>query len=92
MMTNTVSQSKRIKVKMLFTNLWKICSFEEVEYCKAVVRKNFNEPLVMTEDDEMRFKPMDKCDICNEKYTDKDVRVRDHCHITGKFRGSAHKE
>ena len=32
------------------------------------------------------------CHICGEKYTDKDVRVRDHCHITGKFRGSAHQE
>ena len=29
---------------------------------------------------------------CGNKYTDKDVRVRDHCHITGKFRGSAHQE
>ena len=28
----------------------------------------------------------------SNKYTDKDVRVRDHCHITGKFRGSAHQE
>ena len=45
----------------------------------------------MTEDDEMRFKLMDKCHICGEKYTDKDVRVRDHCHITGKFRDSAHQ-
>ena len=35
---------------------------------------------------------MDGCHICGEKYTDKDVRVRDHCHITGKFRGSAHHE
>ena len=35
---------------------------------------------------------MDKCHICGEKYTDKDVRVRDHCHITGKFRGSAHQD
>ena len=35
---------------------------------------------------------MDGCHICGEKYTDKDVRVRDHCHITGKFLGSAHQE
>ena len=46
----------------------------------------------MTEDDEQHFKAMDGCHICGEKYTDRDVRVRDHCHITGKFRGSAHQE
>ena len=46
----------------------------------------------MTEDDEQRFRTMDGCHICGNKYTDKDVCVRDHCHITGKFRGSAHQE
>ena len=65
---------------------------EEVKYCKAVVKKHFNKPLVMTEDDEQRFRTMDECHICGEKYVEKDVRVRDHCHITGKFRGSAHQE
>ena len=65
---------------------------EEVEYCKAVIKKRFNKPLVMTEVDEQNFTTMDGCHICGEKYTDKDVRVRDHCHITGKFRGSAHQE
>ena len=65
---------------------------EEVEYCKGVVKKRFNKPLVMTEDDEMCCKLMDKCHICDKEYTDKDMRVRDHCHITGKFRGSAHQE
>ena len=65
---------------------------EEVEYCKAVIKKQFNKPLVMTKDDEQCFITMDGCHICGEKYTDKDVRVRDHCHITGKFRGSAHQE
>ena len=65
---------------------------EEIEYCKAVIKKRFNKPLVMTEDDEQHIKTMDGCHICGEKYTDKDVRVRDHCHITGKFRGSAHQE
>ena len=65
---------------------------KEVEYCKAVIKKRFKKPLVMTENDEMCFKLMDKCHICGKRYTDKDVRVRDHCHITGKFRGSAHEE
>ena len=46
----------------------------------------------MTEVDEQHFKTMDGCHICGEKYTDKDVRIRDHYHITGKFRGSAHQE
>ena len=63
---------------------------EEVEYCKGVVKKRFNKPLKMTENDEMCFKLMDKCHICDKEYTDKDVHVRDD--ITGKFRGSAHQE
>ena len=63
---------------------------EEVEYCKAVVKERFNKPLVMTEDDEQHFRTMDRCHICGNKYTDKDMRVRDHCNITGKFRASAH--
>ena len=65
---------------------------EEVEYCKGIVKKRFNKPLKMTENDELCFKLMDGCHICGKKYTDKDVRVRDHCHIAGKFRGSAHQE
>ena len=65
---------------------------EEVEYCKTVIKKHFNKPWVMTEVDEQHFKTMDGCHICGEKYTDKDVRIRDHCHITGRFRGSAHQE
>ena len=32
---------------------------EEVEYCKAVIKKHFNKPLVMTEVDEQHFKTMD---------------------------------
>ena len=65
---------------------------KDEKYCKAVIKKHFNKPLVMTEIDEQNFKTMDGCHICGEKYTDKDVRVRDHCHISGKFRGSAHQE
>ena len=63
----------------------------EVNYCKKVMRNNFNKPLKMTNEDEQHFKQTDKCHICNKKYSAKDVRVRDHCHITGKYRGSAHQ-
>ena len=30
--------------------------------------------------------------ICDIDYVDNDVEVRDHCHITGKYRGSAHRD
>ena len=26
-----------------------------------------------------------KCPICNKLYTEKDIRVTHHCHITAKF-------
>ena len=65
---------------------------DEVNYCKEVMRRNFNKPLKMTKDDEEEFQKAKECHICNKKYTDKDVRVRDHCHITGKYRGSAHQD
>ena len=65
---------------------------DEVDYCKKVIRKKFNKPLKMTDDDEKKFQNTTSCHICNKQYTDKDIRVRDHCHISGKYRGSAHQE
>ena len=65
---------------------------EEVQYCKGIVKKRFNKQLKMTENDELCFKLTDKCHVCGEKYTDKDLHVRDHCHVTGRFMGSAHQE
>ena len=65
---------------------------EEVKYCKKVMKKKFNKPLRMTKDDEEKFQKANECHICNKKNTNKDIKVRDHCHITGKYRGSAHQE
>ena len=39
---------------------------EEVKYCKTVIKKHFNKPLVMTEVDDQNFKTMDGCHICGE--------------------------
>ena len=65
---------------------------EEVKWCKKVMKKHFNKPLKMTKENEDEFKKATTCHICDKKYTEKDIRVRDHCHITGKYRGSAHQD
>ena len=65
---------------------------DEVKYCKKVAKKEFNKPLRMTKEDEKEFKKAKECHICNKKYINEDIKVRDHCHITGKYRGSAHQE
>ena len=54
--------------------------------------KHFNKDLILTKDDERNFKKADKCYIYNKKYSSKDVRVRDNCHIIEKYRGSAHQD
>ena len=64
----------------------------EVKYCRKVMKEEFNKPLRMTKEDEEEFQKAKACHICNAKYTEKDIQVRDHCHITGKYRGSAHQE
>ena len=52
----------------------------------------FNKPLRMTKKDERSFKEFEGCHICGKEYSERDIRVRDHCHITGKYRGSAHQD
>ena len=67
------------------------CMFEEVKNCQSIIRDNFNKPLKMTGEDEKAFKKATHCHICEKRYKLDDVPVRDHCHVTGKYRGSAHQ-
>ena len=63
---------------------------EEVLYCKKVIKENFQKPLIMFKKDEEDFQKAKKCWICQKRYKANENPVRDHCHITGKYRGSAH--
>ena len=63
---------------------------EEYYHCKKVIEKHFNKNLVMSEEDEQRFQPSNKCRICDKVFDVGDNKVRDHCHITGKYRRSAY--
>ena len=46
----------------------------------------------MIKEDNEDFKNYTKCQICENNYIDNDVKARDHCHITGKYTDSAHKD
>ena len=65
---------------------------EESKYCSDVMKKHFYKELVMTKKDKEDFKNSTKSRICDNDYNDTDVKVRDHCHITGKYRGSEHRD
>ena len=56
------------------------------------MKKHFNKEPVMTKEYNEDFKDSTKCWICNNDYVDHDVKVRDQCHITRKYRGSAHRD
>ena len=63
---------------------------KEYDYCKRIMKKHFNKNLAMSVDEEERFQLANSCWICNKLFDTGDEKVRDHCHVTGKFRGAAH--
>ena len=52
--------------------------------------KNTKKDIIMTEEDKQDFEDNNICRYC-EKYIELD-KVRDHCHLTGNYRGPAHSD
>ena len=66
---------------------------ESLEKDIKEIYNKFKKPkkMVMTREDRMTYKKATHCHICEEEIDkDEDIKVRDHCHLTGKFRGAAH--
>ena len=45
--------------------------------------------MIFGKEEKERFEKETKCWMCNKEF-DEDVKVRDHCHFTGRYRGAAH--
>ena len=63
---------------------------KEYEYCSNVMKKYFNKNLIMTVEEEEIFQLSNKCWNCDKLFDLVDKKLRDYCHISGKFRGAAH--
>ena len=63
---------------------------KEYKYCKKVINKHFNKSLIMSEEEEHLFQQSNSCWICKKLIDNDEEKERDHCHVTGKFRGAAH--
>ena len=64
---------------------------EEYEYCKKIMEEYFNKNLIMTEEEENFFQKSNSCWICKKFISNNENKARDHCHVTGTFRGAAHE-
>ena len=52
--------------------------------------RHFNKNLIISEEEEHLFQQSNSCWICKKLIDNDEEKVRDHCHVTGKFRGAAH--
>ena len=66
--------------------------FEPKKYYNQIINKNFNKKLKMRIEDENNYQNSQNCCICNQKIIKDKDKTGNHCHITGKFRGAAHKK
>ena len=57
-----------------------------------VMIKHFKKELTMTQEDDEDFENSTKCWIFGADYFYGDVKVRDNCHFTGKYRGSLYRD
>ena len=54
------------------------------------MQKHSNKNLIISEEEE-QFQSSNTCWICQKLIDNDDEKVRDHCHITGKFKRAAHQ-
>jgi hypothetical protein len=58
---------------------------------KLLTSLDVNMEMVMTDEDKKSFSEATHCHICEQAFLTNQIRVRDHCHLSSKFLGSAHQ-
>ena len=55
------------------------------------MNKHFSKNLIMSEGEEHLLQQSKSCWICKKLFDNDKEEVRDHCHVTGKFRDEVHQ-
>ena len=86
-----VLKSDYYKSPLGYNNVgWFVDEVIKLENKMAFYFKNTKKDIIMKEEDEEDYRNNNICRFC-EKNIDCD-KVRDHCHLTGKYRGPAHSK
>ena len=51
---------------------------------------DFSKKMIFSFKDKDDFEKAEICWICQKEFGEREKKVRDHCHFTGKYRGAAH--
>ena len=63
---------------------------DKQKWNQQITKQYFNKRLIMTSQDEKIYHNSHICWICKQELNSD--KVRDYCHVTGKFRGAAHNK
>ena len=86
---NDVLESGYYESPLGYDNVdWFVKEIIRLENKMAFYFKNTKKDIIMTKEDEEKYKNNNICRFC-EKNIESD-KVRDHCHLTGKYRGPSH--
>ena len=86
-----ILKSEYYKSPLGYDNVdWFVNEVIKLENKMTFFFKNTKKDIIMTEEDEVNFRNNNICRFC-ENFIETD-KVRDHCHLTGNYRGPAHSK
>ena len=56
------------------------------------MKKHFIEELVIAKEVNENFESSTRCWTCNNTFVEGNVKVRGYCHVTGTYKGTAHRD
>ena len=60
------------------------------EHVNKIINYKKKKMIPLTTEEKINYNEQEICYICKKEFDEKNYKVRDHCHYTGKYRGAAH--